>query len=65
MNSFVEDYKDIVVLVTITAVAPVAISNGTTYAILQKIMYVIIGTSLALIDNEIILRKSKSDKILK
>lgn len=65
LNSFAEDYKDIVILVTITAVAPLAISNGITYAVLERIMYVIIGTILALIANEVILRKSESDEIIK
>ncbi|MBM6860674.1 FUSC family protein [Clostridium saudiense] len=63
LNSFAEDYRDIVVLVTISAVAPLALTTGSLYAVLERIMYVIIGIILALIANRFILRKSKSDEI--
>ena len=61
LNSFAEDYRDMVVLVTISAVAPLAISNGSIYAVVERIMYVIIGIILSLIANALILRKSKKD----
>lgn len=63
LNSFAEDYRDIVVLVTISAVAPLALTTGSLYVVLERIMYVIIGIILALIANRFILRKSKSDEI--
>ncbi|WP_302669952.1 FUSC family protein [uncultured Clostridium sp.] len=61
LNSFAEDYRDIVVLVTISAVAPLALTTGSFYAVLERIMYVIIGIVLALIANTFILKKSKKD----
>ena len=63
LNSFAEDYRDMMVLVTISAVAPLAISNGSIYAVANRIMYVIIGIILALIANSVILKKSKKDEI--
>ena len=61
LNSFATDYRDMMILTTITAVAPVALSEGETYAIIHRIFYVIIGMILALLANRFILRKSKKD----
>ena len=47
------------VLVTISAVAPLAMSSGSIYAVASRIMYVIIGIILALIANAVILKKCK------
>ena len=63
LNSFAEDYRDMMVLVTISAVAPLAMSSGSIYAVASRIMYVIIGIILALIANAVILKKSKQDEI--
>lgn len=63
LNSFAEDYRDVVVLVTIAAVAPLVLSNGSLYAVFERIMYVIIGIILALIANRFILKKSKGDNV--
>ena len=63
LNSFAEDYRDMMVLVTISAVAPLAMSSGSIYAVASRIMYVIIGIILALIANSVILKKSKNDEI--
>ena len=63
LNSFAEDYRDMMVLVTISAVAPLAMSSGSIYAVANRIMYVIIGIILALIANAVILKKSKQDEI--
>lgn len=60
LNSFAVDYRDIAILVTITAVAPVALSNGTIYAVVQRILYAIIGIILALIANKLIIVEDKS-----
>lgn len=61
LNSFAEDYRDVVVLVTISAVAPLALTTGSFYAVLERIIYVIIGIILALIANTLILKKSEKD----
>ena len=61
LNSFAVDYKDMMILITITAVAPVALSSGEEYAVIQRIFYVIVGVILALCANKLILRKSKAD----
>ena len=61
LNSFAEDYRDVVVLVTISAVAPLALTTGSFYAVLERIIYVIIGIILALIANALILKKSEKD----
>ena len=61
LNSFAVDYRDMMILTTITAVAPVALSQGEAYAIVQRIFYVTVGTILALLANRFILTKSKSD----
>lgn len=51
LNSFFDDYRDMMILVTISAVAPLAISNGSVEAVLNRIFFVIIGIILALIVN--------------
>lgn len=61
LNFYVVDYRDMMILVTITSVAPVALADGTGYAVLQRILYVAIGIVLALLANKFILKKSKSD----
>ena len=54
LNSFAVDYRDLMILVTISAIMPVAISNGSIYAVLNRIIYVFIGLVLALIANKLI-----------
>lgn len=61
LNSFAVDYRDIIVLSTISAITPLAITNGSIQIALERIMYVIIGTILALLANKFILRKSKKE----
>lgn len=61
LNFFVVDYRDLMILVTIMSVAPVALAEGTGYAVMQRIFYVAIGIILALLANKYILKKSKSD----
>lgn len=63
LNSFVVDYRDMMILTTITAVAPLALSQGAGHAVIERLFYVIIGTILALIANKLILRKSKDDYV--
>lgn len=59
LNSFAEDYRDTTILVTISAVASVALAEGSLYAAINRIAYVIIGTILALMANAVIINKSK------
>lgn len=54
LNSFAVDYRDMMILVTISAVAPVALTNGSIYAVLNRLLYVFIGLILALIANKLI-----------
>lgn len=65
LNSFAEDYRDMMILVTISSVAPLALTAGTGYAIFERISYVIIGIILALLANKFILMKSKEDYDIK
>ena len=61
LSSFASDYRDIMILATISAITPLAITNGSVYIALKRIMYVIIGTILALLANRFILRKSQKE----
>ena len=61
LSSFASDYRDVMILATISAIAPLAITNGSVYIALKRIMYVIIGTILALLANRFILRKSQKE----
>ena len=63
LNSFAVDYRDMIVLTTISAIAPIAITNGSVEVALERLMYVAIGTILALLANRFILRKTKADTI--
>lgn len=63
LNSFAVDYRDMIVLATISAIAPIAITNGSIDVALERLMYVSIGTILALLANRFILRKTKDDTI--
>lgn len=51
LNTFFKDYRDMVVLITISAVAPLAISNGSLNAVLSRIFFVIIGVLLSILVN--------------
>ena len=59
LNSFAVDYRDIMILVTISAITPLAIANGSVKMALERILFVGIGTILALLANKFILRKNK------
>ena len=61
LSSFATDYRDIIILATISAVAPLALINGSWQVALERIMYVIIGIVLALLANRFILRKSQKE----
>ncbi len=61
LSSFASDYRDVMILATISAITPLAITNGSVYIALKRIMYVIIGTILALLANRFILRKSQKE----
>ena len=61
LSSFASDYRDVMILATISAITPLAITNGSVYIALKRIMYVIIGTILALLANKFILRKSQKE----
>lgn len=63
LNSFAVDYRDMMILVTISAVAPLALVEGAGPAVFERIFYVVIGIILALLANKFILRKSKEDYI--
>lgn len=54
LNPFFKDYKHIIIIVTVSAVAPVAIAHGSILAVSQRIMFVVIGAILALAVNKII-----------
>lgn len=51
LNSFFDNYRDIMILTTISAVTPIALSNGSIYAVVERLTFVIIGVILALIFN--------------
>jgi len=61
LSSFATDYRDIIILATISAVTPLALINGSLQVALERIMYVIIGIILALLANRFILRKSQKE----
>ena len=65
LNSFAVDYRDVIVLVTISAITPLAITNGSVKTVLERIFYVGVGTILALLANRFILRKNQPDDISK
>ena len=65
LNSFAVDYRDVIVLVTISAITPLAITNGSVKTVLERIFYVGVGTILALLANIFILRKNLILKFLK
>ncbi|RDY26318.1 FUSC family protein [Romboutsia weinsteinii] len=54
LNPFFKDYKHIIILVTISSVAPLALSHGSIFAVGQRLMFVIIGAILALIVDKLI-----------
>lgn len=65
LNSFAVDYRDVIVLVTISAITPLAITSGSVKTVLERIFYVGVGTILALLANRFILRKNQPDDISK
>ena len=65
LNSFVIDYRNIMILATISAITPLSITNGSIEIAFQRIMYVAIGTALALLANKFILSQSKDSNSLK
>ena len=65
LNSFAIDYRDIIILATISAITPLAVTNGSIEIAFQRIMYVVIGIFLSLLANRFILSQSKSSHSLK
>lgn len=52
LNSFFKDYKYTVIIITISAVASVALTQGSIYTGIERILFVVIGTILALLGNK-------------
>lgn len=61
LNSFFEDYRDIVICTTVSAVASVALTDGTLIAAFYRILFVGIGIVVALIGNKLIFFDSPKD----
>lgn len=53
LNSFFDDYKNKMILVTISAVASVALSGGILIIAIERVGFVIIGALFAIIGNKI------------
>lgn len=55
LNPFFKQYKHLIILVTISAIAPIAFANGTiTTAAIERVLFVIAGAIFALIANKFI-----------
>ena len=54
LNSFFDDYRDLMICVTVSAVASVAISNGALLTVFERILFVFIGIIVGLIGNKLI-----------
>lgn len=54
LNSLFEDYRDTIICVTVSAVASLALTNGTLAAAFYRILFVCIGIVVALIGNKYI-----------
>lgn len=65
LNSFAIDYRDIIILATISAITPLAVTNGSIEIAFQRIIYVVIGIFLSLLANKFILSQSKTSHSLK
>lgn len=61
LSSYASDYRDVIILATISAITPLALINGSIHIALERIMYVVIGIILALLANRFILHKSEKE----
>lgn len=61
MNPFAENYRDATICVTVSAVASVALTNGTLTTALERILYVGIGIAISLVANKYILKAPKKE----
>lgn len=59
LNTFTENYRDAMIVVTVSSVASVALTNGTIATAIERLFYVLIGIGIALIANKFILKSSK------
>lgn len=59
LNPFTENYKDMIICVTISSVASVALTSGTISIAIERIVYVCIGVAISLLANKYILKSTK------
>lgn len=59
LNSYAENYRDKMICTTISAVASVALVEGTLITVAERLIYVGIGIILALLVNRFVLHTSK------
>lgn len=59
LNTYVSNYKDSIIIVTITAIATTALATGTLIAIVERISFVCIGIVIALIGNKFLFNSEK------
>lgn len=60
-DSFLTNYRDKMICVTVSAVASVALTNGTIITAIERIACVFIGVLLALVVDKLVLTKKLSD----
>lgn len=60
LNTFVSNYRDVMIIVTVSAVASTALSNGTFLTIAERIIFVCIGIGIALLGNKYLFNSTKS-----
>lgn len=61
LNSYFEEYKDMIICVTVSVVASVAITNGTLRTAFERILFVSIGIIISLIGNKLIFSDYKEE----
>ncbi|MBQ8997946.1 MAG: FUSC family protein [Clostridium sp.] len=61
LNPFADNYKDMIVCVTVSSVASVALTNGTLLTAIERIVYVFIGIIISLIANKYVLKTTEKE----
>lgn len=61
LNPFAENYKDMIICVTVSSVDSVALTSGTISIAIERIVYVCIGVAISLLANKYILKSTKKE----
>ena len=61
LDSYTTNYRDKMICVTVSVIASTALINNTLYAAVNRIGYILIGTILALIVNQLVFKKQLND----